>query len=510
MSRQIFFLILLVLVLHIITVFTILKPHINPYIGDMMDKHMVYMVSKSIIEGDIQPSPYWNIGYPALLALTHKFGVPYITAERWLSLPFSLLMLLLTFLVVMRLSDVKVAFFTCLAMSVSQVFILKSIGAKDFMLSGALILASIVVFYNFSDENRNWRIILYGLILGVAFTFRYISIYLLPVFIVYIFIIKGRRAGLYQSLYYTAGFIVGALPQFAIATHEWGNPLYSENAKTIWFTINHINDWARFLTTGGRFNIIGVFADNPLGFIVNWVKSINAFVTSFHLNPPLIYLSYAGLIVFLIKVKNNWFRFIIVALSIYLAITFVYRAYSDYLLPVLPFLAFGGVWFIFRFIPERLERRRLGWFPIRFIIVVMVILYMFAYSYNRINRTDEAVVWERKAIRGVAEVLRDDGVDDPSVVLSTDLWYLYLPDARADLWEYDQVPFDMSEPDEVLEYAVKGGYRYLLLYDRYRGADGDWGGLPERLMEMDLPYEFELLLEMEDTKRRLELYRIME
>ena len=29
-------------------------------------------------------------------------------------------------------------------------------------------------------------------------------------------------------------------------------------------------------------------------------------------------------------------------------------------------------------------------------------------------------------------------------------------------------------------------------------------------MEMDLPYEFELLLEMEDTKRRLELYRIME
>ncbi|MGQ9707203.1 MAG: ArnT family glycosyltransferase [bacterium] len=509
-EKKLFFLLLtLALILNIIVIFIILKPHESPYIGDMMDKHMVYLVSQSIIEGKPDPSPYWNIGYPTLLVLFHKIGVPYITAERWLSLPFSLILLALTFIIAHRISNLSSAFFSSLALSTSLIFIIKSIGAKDFMLSTVLILLSLVVFFNFKDENRRWRIILFGFILGLSFTFRYISLYLLPFFIIYIFIIKGKKEGFILSLSYILGFIVGGLPQFAIATYKWGNPLYSENAKTIWFTINKIDDWARFLTTNERFSTVSVILANPKSFIANWLRSANAFITSMLINPPLIFLSYAGLIILLIKMGKGWLRFATVMMVIYLSITFMYRAYSDYLLPVLPFLAFGGVWFIFEYIPEGLKSKKLRWLPLRYTVIALVLLYMFGFSYNRVNKTDESVVWEREAITKVADVLKEDGIDDPSVVLSTDMWYLYLPGARTDLWEYNQVPFDMTEPGEVINYVMSHNYRYLLLYDRYKSAEGDWAGLPEKLMNMKLPDIFIKVLDMEDTKRGLELYRIV-
>ena len=507
-KRLFIFLLALTLVFHLLVVFLVLKPHSNPYIGDMMDKHMVYLVSQSILDGSPQPSPYWNIGYPAVLALFHRFGAPYITTERWLSLPFSLIILALSFIIAHRLSNLSTAFFSALALSTSLTFILKSIGAKDFMLSAVLILLSIVVFYNFKDEKRRWRLVLYGFILGLSFTFRYISIYLLPFFIIYIFIIKGKREGLSPTLFYILGFIIGGLPQFAIATYKWGNPLYSENAKTIWFTINKIDDWARFLTTNEKFSTISVILANPKGFIANWLRSANAFISSMPITPPLMFLSYAGLIAFIARARDRWLNFAIVMLSIYLAITFTYRAYSEYLLPVMPFLAFGGVWFLSEFIPERLKVRRLSWLPLRFCIITIIVLYMLGFSYNRVNKTDESVVWEKEAIGKVAEVLKGDGVNDPSSVLSTDVWYLYLPGAKSDFWEYHQVPFDMNDADKVIGYAIEHNYRYLLLYDRYKGAEGDWAGLPEKLMEAKLPDNFVKVLDMEDSMRRLELYRI--
>jgi len=510
LERNLFFLLLiLALIFHIIVIFIVLKPQSSPYIGDMMDKHMVYLVSQSLIDGKPAPSPYWNIGYPALLALFHRCGVPYITTERWLSLPFSLLFLFLTFIIARRLSDVKVAFLTCIALSFSEVFILKSIGAKDFMLSAVLILLSMMVFFDFKDEKKRLRLIIYGFILGLSFTFRYISLYLLPFFIFYIFIIKGKREGLVLSLFYIAGFIIGGLPQFAIATYKWGNPFYSENAKTIWFTVNHIDDWARFLTTNQHFSTLSVFINNPKGFIANWLRSANAFITSMPVNPPLIFLSYAGLFVLLIKAGKGWLRFAIVMMVMYLAITFLYRAYSDYLIPVMPFLCFGGIWFIYEYVPERLKGKRVRWLPLRYSVLALVLVYMLVFSYNRVNKTDESVVWERDAIGKVAEVLKKDGVNDPSSVLSTDMWYLYLPGAKGDFWEYKQVPFDMTEPYKVIEYAIDHNYRYLLLYDRYKGAYGDWSGLPEKLMDMKLPANFVKVLDMEDSKRRLELYRIV-
>jgi 4-amino-4-deoxy-L-arabinose transferase-like glycosyltransferase len=508
-KKQYAFFIVTALVIYILAVIAILKPYSNPYIGDMMDKHMVYLVSQSLIDGNPQPSPYWNIGYPALLALFHRCGVPYITAERWLSLPFSLVFLFLTFIIAKRLSDVKVAFATCLALSFSEVFILKSIGAKDFMLSAVLILLSMMVFFDFKGENRGWRLILFGFILGLSFTFRYISLYLLPFFIFYIFIIKGKREGLTLSLFYILGFIIGGLPQFAIATYKWGNPFYSENAKTIWFTVNHIDNWARFLTTNQHFSTLSVFINNPKGFIANWFRSANTFITSMPVNPPLIFLSYAGLLVLLIKAGKGWLRFATVMMVIYLAITFLYRAYSDYLIPMMPFLCFGGIWFIYEYVPERLKGKRVRWLPLRYSVLALVLVYMLVFSYNRVNKTEESVVWERDAIGKVAGVLRADGVDDPSSVLSTDMWYLYLPNAKGDFWEFDPVPFDMTEPDKVIEYAIGSNYRYLLLYDRYKGAYGDWAGLPEKLMEMKLPENFKLMLDMEDSRRKLELYRII-
>jgi len=509
-TKRIFLFILIsIVVVHIIVIFIVLKPQSNLYIGDEMDKYVIYQVSQSILRGDVEPSPYWNIGYPASLALLHRFGIPYITAEKWLSLPFSILMLGLAFIISYKLSDFRVAFFTSLVLIVSETYLLRSVGSKDFMMSSSILLLAILGFCDFNEDDRYDMVFLYGLILGIYFTFRYIGIYLLPGFIIYIFSVKGKVRGLFQSLVYTGGFTLGALPQFVIATYTWGNPFYSGNAKTIWFTINNINDWPRFFATNREFSIFSVIADNPIGFILNWFRGLNNFLWFKLINPPLIYLSYAGLIVFLLRKKNRWLNFSICILSLYLMITFTYKAKIDYLLPLIPFLSFGGVWFIFEFIPGRLQKRRFSWIPLRYVVLILIIAYMLIYSYNSINKTDESIIWEREATGRVADILRSDEVFEPSSVLSTDMWYLYLPGAKDDLWEYDQVPFNMTEPEEVLGYVLRDGYRYLLLYDRDKRAFGNWAGLPKKLMDMKLPDNFKLMLDMEDSRRRLMLYKIL-
>ncbi|NJM09290.1 hypothetical protein HC891_28395, partial [Candidatus Gracilibacteria bacterium] len=75
------------------------------------------------------------------------------------------------------------------------------------------------------------------------------------------------------TLVYALGFVLAMLPQLMVNTVQTGQPLYSQQAKNIWFAVYAGTDWARWNEAPNDIGLAEIVLRDPPRFFSNWYRN---------------------------------------------------------------------------------------------------------------------------------------------------------------------------------------------------------------------------------------------
>jgi hypothetical protein len=114
-----------------------------------------------------------------------------------------------------------------------------------------------------------------GALLGAAYLIRYTSLTLLPVLVIIIVWRdwRNRRAAFVALGLLLGGFTLVALPQLVAGTVGAGNPLYTEQARNVWFGVygdfNWTDNWG---DVPAGVSVLDALRANPAAFVRHWAS----------------------------------------------------------------------------------------------------------------------------------------------------------------------------------------------------------------------------------------------
>jgi hypothetical protein len=83
-----------------------------------------------------------------------------------------------------------------------------------------------------------------------------------------------------NTLAFVLGFVLAMLPQLIVNTTQTGQPLYSQQAKNIWFAVYAGSDWARWDEAPNDIALSEIVLQDPPRFFGNWYRNVIAFFGS--------------------------------------------------------------------------------------------------------------------------------------------------------------------------------------------------------------------------------------
>jgi len=447
----------------------------------LSDHWMTVRLAEDIAGGNPQVSPYWNLGYPALLALTANISGGYETAEKVISLTCGLFLLLASYFLGRKYLGRYWGIAVLWLVAGTEFFVFNVLGLKDYILFAFLLVSAILSLEWAIKKERRWAFSIAGAILGLSFLDRYIALLIFPIFLLAI-LVKAKEWGrkLTFVIIFLAGFVLLASPQIAINVWREGNPFYAGNARTIWFALQGSSDWSLLFQHQGEESIISLFFSAPLQMLLEWLKNAVALVQIPLLPIPVFVFGWAGLIYIWFQRKDWQMGIPCAILAFYGALTLLYSYWGKYFIALSPYLAISALALMQKLMPERIGKGKR--FPFLAPITIILIIVGIAISFYSV-KTDSHYLWEKEAIFEVSEKMSSLGVTDPKTVLST-CYDLYLINAGVADKQFAMVPYDISTIEDLDKYISDNHYHYIIAY--HRGwTEGYWQGLTAKLMESD-------------------------
>lgn len=167
MVTQDFFLVIISLLTICALIFIFLNPFSLPV--RLSDHWMTVRLAEYIATGNPQVSPYWNLGYPALLALTAKITGGYETAEKVISLTCGLFLLLASYFLGRKYLGRYWGIAVLWLVAGTEFFVFNVLGLKDYILFAFLLVSAILSLEWAIKKERWWAFFIAGAILGLSF-----------------------------------------------------------------------------------------------------------------------------------------------------------------------------------------------------------------------------------------------------------------------------------------------------------------------------------------------------
>jgi len=474
---------LLLVVVSLLVIYLLIFFIIDPFSLPVRNPDLWLMVplAESIANGSPQVSPFWNLGYPALLAVFGQFCGGYGTTETVISLLTGGCFLLLSYFVGRKYLGRYWALAVLWLTASSEVFIFCVGGFKDYLLLASLLISAILCLEWAVKKNRWWSVLLAGGILGAGYLDRYIILLILPVSIIWILVkVDGWGRRLKYALMYLVSFFILASPQIAINIWREGNPFYSGNARTIWFALQGSHDWSLLFSHNKEESIFSLFFAAPIKMIIMWSKNCVALLLVPLIQVPIFIFGWAGLIFVWFKRKEWHIGLPFVVLAVYSALSLLFKFWNHYYIAVSTYMAVGALALMKEIIPQKIGKGK--GFPLLSPLVVIFTIIGLAISIYSV-KYDKLYQWEKEATFEVSEKLSSQGVTDPKTVLSTN-HNLYLVDAEMADKQFSILPYDICNLEELTEYIEENDYHYFIAYN-VGGSEGSWQGLTPQLVETD-------------------------
>lgn len=231
---------------------------------------------------------FYNLGYPLLLWLVQPLTQlnPFLAGRLIAVLSGALLLLATWWLATRLLADLPNyrqmgAALAVLCVAANPLVVEQALSVGSDMPFAAFVTLALALFVSALTSPTNktksvlvW-LVLAGAAAGAAFLVRHLGLALL-LWGALVLLIQRRpwRTG----VVFAAGFLLIALPQFAVNLHDTGDPLYNEQAKNIWLAVYTGVDWGRWGEVPDTISLINVFLRDPLAFLANWGQNMGGFL----------------------------------------------------------------------------------------------------------------------------------------------------------------------------------------------------------------------------------------
>ena len=186
--------------------------------------------------GEFPQNTFQGPGYPAILALAEYAVKDPFRAGRLISATSAAVVGLLAFFLFRRLFGYWSGIGSQLLVLVGGLFPQLAVTASTDMVFLMLCLAALVAFGR-TDRSAHWRAGVSGLLTGMAFLTRYNGVFLIPVVLAGIGVLKSFGPGLWRRIQSSGVFLgvsfVVALPWFYANLRHNGSALFNENYLNI-------------------------------------------------------------------------------------------------------------------------------------------------------------------------------------------------------------------------------------------------------------------------------------
>ena len=234
-SNLIWFIVILALIIRLFFVFhsplRIWDETVYANIGyDLIQSPLHYSLESAswsdfIPEGDY-PYSWPNIGFRAPL-LPYTLSIFYLLHLDFLILFFIPVMgaisVYLLYILTKRIFNEKIAIYSALFFALVPLHVINS----GFILTGVYstfwILLGSISFWKGYEENDKKQVFLCGIFLGLAVLARYTTLWVLPIFPVYLVLTRGKKIEYKKSLITLSGFILILIPWFIYGKYYYGS-----------------------------------------------------------------------------------------------------------------------------------------------------------------------------------------------------------------------------------------------------------------------------------------------
>ncbi|MEJ5311711.1 MAG: glycosyltransferase family 39 protein [Anaerolineae bacterium] len=218
----------------------------------------------------------YPLGYPLLLRLGRELGVDVLRTAFALSIFGGFLGLLGTYWLVRRMTGRWwLAILTELLQACMAFYLFfANLDSTDMLASGLILCAFPLLF---SEKRQRTAAFWAGLLVGLSYLIRYtasVTVLLCVLFLLLPFVARRQRESLWITGFFLLGALLGAFPQFLCSFLIKGNPLYNEEARTLWI---HLRGSADFIYTWNEapadIGALEVMFGQPKTLLTHWGKT---------------------------------------------------------------------------------------------------------------------------------------------------------------------------------------------------------------------------------------------
>jgi len=410
----------------------------------------------------------YPLGYPLLLRLGRELGVDVLRTAFALSIFGGFLGLLGTYWLVRRMTDRWWLAILAELLQACMAFYLffGNLDSTDMLASGLILCAFPLLF---SEKRQRTAAFWAGLLVGLSYLIRYtasVTVLLCVFFLLVPFLTRRNRESLWITGFFLLGAFIGAFPQFLCSFLIKGNPLYNEEARTLWI---HLRGSADFIYTWNEIpadiGVLDVIRGQAGRLLPHWGKTFLSYWLAgegYSVDGLLGVVAQAGFWFALLyrqgdlKPKARAF-FCIYSVGLTALLSMV-RLDRRFLITLMPLQVFGSLYFAWSLLPEKAAVRR--WqIPVRLpLLLLLCVLYLpQPFSFMVSNHGDEALV-------EASNTLRAAGMQAASEVFSTHVDYHDV--ASPWKWRYAMafaLARDLKTQEEILGYIHEHGYRFFIM-----------------------------------------------
>jgi len=344
----------------------------------------------------------------------------------------------------------------------------------DMLAAGLQVLALGVL----ARDPRDRRIVmLAGFVNGLGYLIRYTALVMLVTCLAYLLtmaLYHRERKELWTVLVYSAGFLLGALPQTIPSLLVKGNPFYQTQAYHIWIKLYADSDFVRanWQKPPVRITLWELFWLDPGRFVANWWHEFRQFWYTVRvplLDQPLAQLAKAGFLFAALDARrlSGEYRallsFFVVGM---VGVLSIFNIDTRFLISLVPVFTVCALYFLWRIVPSRIVLGRIR-LPVSLLVLVALLGPLLRISWEFAHRGEGG---PHAATIETSNILHAAGAQTAGEVLSTNLYHHDVASPTRDRFG---VLYQIQAPptvDDLRQVALESGYRFLF-YDSSGGAE---------------------------------------
>ncbi len=314
---------------------------------------------------------FYPFGFPLVLWLGQLWGDQALLLGRAACFLATVLSFVATVLLAWRLSDREGAWLGGLLFLASPLMIAYGVLASTDALAMAPALLALLVLC-WSERPRVRHLLLGGLLLGIAYLFRYQAMVLLGAVALWLLGARIeesalprrwrwlRRLGRFLPvILFLAGFLVGSAPQWILDIRDTGRPFFTRQYLNIWY---YGYNWSKGVPPSPESGELWyILSFDPATLWRHWMSNLHGSVeTTLHalLIWPLGLVSLLGLVRAVLDVSDRRYRLLFLWTTIYVLAVTLTANKERFFLPLVPVLVVLAVVFLLQVRDSPLAARK--------------------------------------------------------------------------------------------------------------------------------------------------------